>query len=134
MSSVLSKLLVQRRVVLEYLRAPGDSQGRGRPLGVVVAWKGNRGQTKLGWSRCHPRDPYDREYGIKRALAQGMDVDLQISQIQHMVTGNRLAYEQLKPVINRVLTRAEQVFNPQPQPKAKAKARPRVRKPRRKTP
>lgn len=63
------KLVEERRAVINYVRNP-----KKRPVGVVVVYKTNAGQLKVGYSKCHPKDSYNKTVGLHTALQRAIPI------------------------------------------------------------
>jgi hypothetical protein len=134
----VTQLLAQRRLVIEYLRVPGDpgttGKTRGRPTGVVLVWKANDGTLKLGWAKHNPKDPYDRREGLRRALARGRRLVDVAGELETPWPGPGPTAE-IKPVIESTIQRALRYFaGPPPAPAKRKRGRPKGsgKKPRKK--
>lgn len=60
------KLFQQGRIVLRYARE------HGRKVGLVLVYRTNLGELKVGYSQCHKADQFDRDQGIIQALRRAV--------------------------------------------------------------
>lgn len=63
------ELVKQKRGIVQYVR-----DRKRNPVGIVVVYKANSGLLKVGYSRCHKDDTFDRAAGYHTALQRAVDI------------------------------------------------------------
>ncbi len=56
------------KMLLEYIKDPHTN----KKIGVVVAYRSLKRGICLGWSKCNPRDKFNKQIGISLAICTGI--------------------------------------------------------------